>query len=100
LECVVEELGGKVLGKGAPRLPNTVCALFSTPGDLLVMALDLKGVHASTGSACSSGASKASHVLSAMGEEGIPVRFSFDSTTDIDALCVILREVISSMEQL
>jgi cysteine desulfurase len=100
LETVVEELGGKVLGKSAERLPNTVCALFSVPGDLIVMALDLQGVHASTGSACSSGASKASHVLSAMGEKGIPVRFSFGADTDIEALCVILRNVITSMGQI
>ena len=41
------------------------------------MALDLAGISASTGSACSSGAARPSDVLAAMGRPGqVPVRFS------------------------
>ena len=101
LEKVVERHGGKVLGKGAKsRLPNTVCALFSIPGDMIVMALDMQGVCASTGAACSSGGSKESHVIQAMGEKGIPVRFSFGAQTDVESLCIILERVLISMEQI
>ena len=101
LEDVVERHGGKVLGKGAKeRLPNTVCALFSIPGDMIVMALDMQGVCASTGAACSSGGSKESHVIQAMGEKGIPVRFSFGAQTDVASLCTILERVLVSMEQI
>ena len=62
------EAGAVVLGEGAPRLANTLC--FATPGfasELQVMALDLAGVMISSGSACSSGKVKASHVVEAMG---------------------------------
>ena len=50
------------------RLPNTT--LFTAPGmkaETAVIAFDLEGVAVSSGSACSSGKVKASHVLAAMG---------------------------------
>lgn len=52
----------------APRLPNT--SAFAIPGfsaETLLIALDLAGVAASSGSACSSGKVTASQVLAAMG---------------------------------
>lgn len=57
-----------IFGKTSPRLPNT-CA-FATPGvtaETMLIKLDLAGVALSSGSACSSGKVKASHVLAAMG---------------------------------
>jgi cysteine desulfurase len=57
-----------VVGRDAPRLPNTSCLAF--PGlnrQALVMALDLAGVACSTGSACASGSSEPSPALLAMG---------------------------------
>ena len=77
LEHFCLKQGGRILGGGAPRLTNTLSVLFDVPGDLLVTALDLAGIQASTGSACASGANTDSHVLRAMGIEGVPVRFSF-----------------------
>ena len=59
--------GGVVMGEGAERLANTLClAAPGFPAELQVMALDLAGVMVSSGSACSSGKVKVSHVLSAM----------------------------------
>ncbi len=55
-------------GQGRERLANTSC--FAVPGieaQLLLMFLDIEGVAVSSGSACSSGKVKRSHVLAAMG---------------------------------
>lgn len=57
-----------IYGTSAPRIANTTC--FSVKGasaETMLMNLDLAGVSLSSGSACSSGKVKASHVLIAMG---------------------------------
>ena len=57
-----------IFAERAARLPNTLC--FATPAfsaSTLLMRLDLAGVAASSGSACSSGKVAPSHVLAAMG---------------------------------
>ena len=94
LEAACRALGGEILGQDAPRLPNTLSVLFKVPGDLIVMALDLAGVYASNGSACSSGAAQESHVVAAMGRQGIPVRLSLGPDTDIDPVIPILERVV------
>ena len=49
-------------------LPNTLNVCFEgLPGEILLEALDLEGVSVSTGAACHSGSTVASHVLLAMG---------------------------------
>jgi len=60
--------GAGVNGAGAPRAANTTNLYFEgVEAEALVIALDLKGVAISGGSACQSGATKPSHVLLAMG---------------------------------
>ena len=55
-------------GQGAPRLSNTSAfALSGSAAATLLIALDLEGFALSSGSACSSGKVKPSHVLAAMG---------------------------------
>ena len=57
----------RIFGRSAPRLPNT--SAFASPGlvaETLLIKLDLAGVALSSGSACSSGKVKRSHVLDAM----------------------------------
>ncbi|MDN5684172.1 cysteine desulfurase family protein [Corynebacterium glyciniphilum] len=70
-------------------------------GDSLIMLLDVAGVDASTGSACSAGVNRASHVLMAM---GVPVevargalRLTFGTATtaeEVDRLCSLLPGVV------
>jgi cysteine desulfurase len=55
-------------GEGAPRLANTLNVSFAgLDSEMMLIALDLKGVCASSGSACMVGSVVASHVLLAMG---------------------------------
>lgn len=56
-----------IVAQAAPRLPNT--SAFATPGlkaETVLIKLDLAGAALSSGSACSSGKVKRSHVLDAM----------------------------------
>jgi len=89
-------------GDPADRLPGN--AHFSFPGcegDALLMLLDAKGVECSTGSACSAGVSQPSHVLLAMGADGVrargSLRFSLGHTStkaDVDLLADVIGGVV------
>src|SRR5437660_889001 len=64
--AAVDETG--VNGGDAPRVCNTSSIYFDhVEAEALLIALDLKGLSVSGGSACQSGASEPSHVLTAMG---------------------------------
>lgn len=55
-------------GHPTMRLPNHASFLFKyIEGESMLLSLDLKGIAASTGSACTSGSLEPSHVLLAMG---------------------------------
>jgi cysteine desulfurase len=87
---------------GDGRLPGN--AHFSFPGcegDSLLLLLDARGVEVSTGSACSAGVARPSHVLLAMGADEerarASLRFSLGHTSsaaDVDALVEALPAVI------
>lgn len=58
---------GALVNGTAPRLPHVLDVSFpGHRGDELVAALDLQGVHVSSGSACSAGTSEPSPVVTAM----------------------------------
>jgi cysteine desulfurase len=101
---VCEALPDAVLNgpAGADRLPGN--AHFSFPGcegDSLLLLLDARGVEVSTGSACSAGVARPSHVLLAMGAQEdaarSSLRFSLGHTStaaDVDALLDALPGVV------
>lgn len=71
----------------------------SKRSDMLLMNLDLEGISASGGSACSSGAVKSSHVLDAIGwnDGGKSIRFSFsflNTKEEIDRVIEVLKNNI------
>lgn len=93
-----------IFGAKAPRLPNT-CA-FATPGikaETALIMLDLAGVALSSGSACSSGKVRRSHVLTAMGVDPVmsegALRASLGWTTceaDIDQFIVAYAKALAA----
>src|SRR5450432_323573 len=84
------------------RLPSN--AHFAFPGcegDALLMLLDARGVECSTGSACTAGVARPSHVLLAMGSDDErargTLRFSLGHTSteaDVDALLAVLPAAV------
>jgi cysteine desulfurase len=78
-------------GANSPRLANTLnVSLLGLDSEMLLIALDLEGVCASSGSACMVGSVVASHVLLAMGlpmeSARSAVRFSLGEWTTGDEI--------------
>jgi cysteine desulfurase len=102
----VEDAG--VNGDAAPRVPNTANVYFDhIEGESLVIALDLKGLAVSSGSACSSGAVEPSHVLTAMGLKSArahaSIRISLgkqNTAEDIDLALALLPETVARLREL
>jgi cysteine desulfurase len=89
----------------APRTPNTTNILFpGVDGEALLIALDLKGLSCSTGSACSSGAVEPSHVLTAISltpsEARSSLRFSLGRHTSREEIDAALLAIPQAVEQL
>jgi cysteine desulfurase len=105
-EVVLREIeDARVNGAGAPRLPNISNISFAGVGsDGLLLSLDLAGIAASAGSACTSGVLEPSHVIAALGvdprwHQGV-VRFSLgDATTreQVERLLGILPRLVAQL---
>jgi cysteine desulfurase len=85
LEAEIAEF--EVRGDPERRLANTINVAFpGVDGEDFLLAADLEGLSASSGSACTAGSLEPSHVIEAMGfeEEAArrSVRFSFGPATD------------------
>ena len=87
-----------IIGQDAPRLPNTLCiALDTLAAPTRIIRLDLAGIAASAGSACSSGKAKPSGLIDAMGfsvdirESAIRLSLGYTTTqSDIDRIIAAL----------
>ena len=100
--------GTRLNGAGAPRTANTANITFDQlEGEALVIALDLKGVAVSGGSACHSGSTEPSHVLMAMGLDRhaalASLRFSLLKTAtdaDVDHVLKVVPEAVERLRAL
>ncbi len=83
-----------IASRDAARLGNTSCLILpGMPGETQVMAMDLAGVAISSGSACSSGKVRESHVLKEMGvlEPGSAIRVSLGPETTNEEIDLFIR---------
>jgi cysteine desulfurase len=98
----------QLTGHPRHRLPNSASFVFAgCEADAILMHLDLAGIQAASGSACTSGMPEASHVLTAM---GLPhdlalgaLRLTLGrqtSAADIETVLEILPGVIEKVRQL
>jgi cysteine desulfurase len=102
----IDETG--VNGACAPRVSNTSNLYFNhLEAEALVIALDLKGLSVSGGSACQSGAAEPSHVLTAMGlppaRARASVRFSLSRLTteeEVDEALKIIPTAVARLREL
>lgn len=93
--------GIRINGDPQNRLPGHLHLTAENANtQLLLMRLDMEGIAASAGSACSSGASERSHVIEAMGIAGkhqADIRFSIgetNTTSEIDQAIAVLRRIL------
>ena len=90
------------------RIPSTVNLSFKgVEGESIILSLDIKGIAVSSGSACTSGALEASHVLKAMKVDIIlaqgSIRFSMGRQTTkehLDYTVSILPEIIERLRSM
>jgi cysteine desulfurase len=97
--------GSSVNGAREQRIPNNASLRFADiEADTLIIGLDMEGVEASTGSACSSGSLEPSHVLTAIGLDTKTargtVRFSLGRTTTKDEIVRLLAVLPGMIEKL
>jgi len=99
-----------VLLNGHPeeRLPTTLNVSFRyIEGESIILNLDMEGVAASTGSACTSGSVEPSHVLSAMGVSPSlaqsSVRFSlgrYNTEEEMDRVLALLPGIVEKLRKM
>ncbi|MCL6487635.1 MAG: cysteine desulfurase [Alicyclobacillus mali] len=104
LWSAVASLNGSYRNSPADAVPSILNVGFrGIRNDILLMRLDLEGVAASAGAACSAGSLEPSHVLRAMGREreareSIRLSFAWQNTMEeIDEAAGVLSKVVGSL---
>jgi len=87
------------------RLPNTLNVSFNyIEGESLLLFFDMKGIAASSGSACTSGSLEPSHVMGAMGVDIVlahsSTRFSLGADNTVAEVDFILQELPAMVQRL
>jgi len=98
----------KLNGHVGTRLPGNVNFCFSyIEGESLLLNLDLKGIAASTGSACASGSLDPSHVLLAMGithetaQGSLRMTLGYDNTeADVEYCLEVLPQIVERLQSM
>jgi cysteine desulfurase len=109
---IIRELTGiegvRLTGHPVLRLPNHASFIFKyIEGESMLLSLDMKGVAASTGSACTSGSLEPSHVLLAMGippEEAhgsLRLTLGKDNTReDVDYFVKVIKPIVEKLRDM
>ncbi|MBA2394628.1 MAG: cysteine desulfurase NifS [Ktedonobacteraceae bacterium] len=108
IEGVLTIPGSRLTGHPTERLPNNASFCFKgVEGESLLLSLDLLGIAASSGSACTSGSVDPSHVLIAMGVPAEWLRGSLRLTlgksntdADVDAILTRLPGIVAKIRDL
>ena len=109
IQRVQKEIPGAHLnGHPTMRLPNNVNFSFEhVEGEPILLGLDMAGIAASSGSACSSGSLEPSHVLLALGQSADLARGSLrltlgrDNTEEeVDRLMSVLVELVQRLREM
>ena len=104
-KAVLAVAGTELTGHPKGRLPGLLSIVArDTDGTSVALSLDLEGIACSVGSACTTGSTEVSHVLTAMGypdeEARGALRLSLGRTTteeEIATACEIVPRVVASM---
>jgi cysteine desulfurase len=101
IECIANIGGAEFVGSREDRLSNTVSFVVKgTDSIVLLGGLDIEGICASSGSACSAGSLEPSHVITALGKKDRAnslVRFSLgrkSTTEEINFVCRLLPGIV------
>ena len=109
IEGVASSIPNAVLnGHPTSRLPNNVNFSFEgVEGEPILLGLDMAGICASSGSACSSGSLEPSHVLLALGQSADLARGSLRITLgkhntieEVDYLLNTLANLVNRLRQM
>ncbi len=105
VKAILATPGTELTGHPKQRLPGLLSIVArDTDGTAVAMSLDLEGIACSVGSACTTGSTEVSHVLTAMGypeeEARGALRLSLGRTTtddEIETACEVVPRVLASM---
>ena len=93
--------GASFVGPSEERLPNTASFVIRGADSISLLGnLDIEGICASSGSACSAGSLEPSHTIAALGRQdstGAFIRFSLgrgSTKEEVNSVCHILPEII------
>jgi cysteine desulfurase len=109
IESVLQRIpGSRLNGLATQRLPNNANFSFTgVEGEPILLGLDMAGIAASSGSACSSGSLEPSHVLLALGQSAEIARGSLrltlgrDNTEEeVEYLLGVLVDLVQRLRQL